>query len=132
MPRKKPIARMAKPVFMLGPALNLNLQNTEDIDVLARSFDSVVVAETCRLLAVAKYSHQFGSRVRKPRTASRDQVNVSRQIQLSYFHFLHPPVLDFPAHAHSRHNRNSDPHLNKALDTFDAGHFNGHIQPGAI
>ena len=68
----------------------------------------------------------------QPRAASRDKIDVARHIHLPDFHFLHPAVLDLPLHAHARHDGHAHAHLHEALDTFDGGHFNGHVQSGAV
>src|ERR1700676_4513103 len=70
--------------------------------------------------------------MRKARSARAYQVDVARDVELFYFHFFHPAVLDFPLYAHARDDGYSHAHLHEALDAFDGGHFDRHVQGGAI
>jgi len=60
--------------------------------------------------------------------AARDEIDVTRHVQLPHFYFLHPTVFDFPVHAHARDDGYPHSHLHEALDAFDGGHFDGHIE----
>src|SRR5260370_18643019 len=80
----------------------------------------------------AKDAHELAGGVREARTAPRDKIYVTRHVQLPHFYFLHPTVLDFPEHAHARHDGHTHAHLHETLDAFDRGHFNGHVERGAI
>src|ERR1700682_1354848 len=66
--------------------------------------------------------------MRKARAAPAYQVDVARDVELFYFHFFHPAVLDFPLHAHARDDGYAHAHLHEALDAFDGGHLDGHVE----
>ena len=70
--------------------------------------------------------------MREARPAPRNEIDVARDVQLPHFYFLHPTVFDFPMNAHARHDGHAHAHLNEALDAFDGGHFNGHMERGAV
>src|SRR5580704_5494746 len=57
---------------------------------------------------------------------------MARHVHLADLYFFHPAVLDFPLHAHARHDGYAHTHLDEALDAFDRGHFDGHFQLGAV
>src|SRR5260370_2760078 len=80
----------------------------------------------------AKDAHELAGGVREARTAPRDKIYVTRHVQLPHFYFLHPTVLDFPEHAHARHDGHTHAHLHEALDAFDGRHFDGHVERGAV
>src|SRR5215467_7158702 len=61
-----------------------------------------------------------------------NHIDVTRQIELVNFYFLHPAVIDLPSDAHARHDRHAHAHLHKALDAFDGGHFDGHVERGFV
>ena len=65
-------------------------------------------------------------------TAARDKVDVAGHVQLADFYFLHPAVFDFPLHAHAGDDGDAHAHLYEALDAFDGGHFDGHVELGAM
>jgi hypothetical protein len=64
--------------------------------------------------------------------AAAYQVDVAREIELLHFYFFHPAVLDFPADAHARDDGYAHAHLYEALDAFNGGHFDGHVELGVI
>jgi len=70
--------------------------------------------------------------MRETRAATRDQINVAGHIELPDFYFFHPAVLDFPLHAHARHDGHAHAHLHEALDAFDGRHLDGHVELGVI
>src|SRR4030081_464178 len=70
--------------------------------------------------------------MRKARAAPAYQVDVARDVELFYFHFFHPAVLDFPLHAHARDDGYAHAHLHEALDAFDGGHLDGHVELSVI
>jgi len=70
--------------------------------------------------------------MREARAATRNKIDVARHVQLPHFYLFHPAVLDFPTNAHARHDGHAHAHLHEALDAFDGGHFNGHIECGAV
>ena len=41
-------------------------------------------------------------------------------------------MLDFPVHAHTRHDGHAHPHLHEPFDAFDGRHLDGHVQGRAI
>jgi hypothetical protein len=81
---------------------------------------------------LAKDAHEFAGGMREARAAARNQIDVARHVQLPHFYFLHPTVFDFPIHTHTRHDGYAHAHLHEALDAFDGGHFDGHIEGGAV
>ena len=83
-------------------------------------------------MAVAQDAHQFGGGVRKARSAARNEIDVTGKVQLADLNFFHPAMLDFPTHAHPGNDRDADAHLHKPFDAFDGGHFDGHVESGAI
>ena len=66
------------------------------------------------------------------RAAAGDEIDVARHVHLADFHFFHPAVIDFPVNAHARHNGHAHAHLDETLDAFDSGHFDGHVEGGAV
>src|SRR6267154_6783593 len=85
-----------------------------------------------RLFTVAQDAHQLRGGMRQARSAPRYQVHVAGQAQLPHLYFFHPTAFNLPLHTHTRHDRHAHAHLHKALDAFDGGHFNGHIERGAV
>src|SRR6202162_2850093 len=83
-------------------------------------------------MAIAQDAHEFGGGMRQAGAAAAYQVDVARNIELLHFYFFHPTVLDFPLHAHARHDGYAHAHLHEALDTFDGGHLDGHVELGVI
>src|SRR6267142_4039682 len=77
-------------------------------------------------------AEKFGGGVGQSGAAAGDQIDVAGQIELADFYFFHPAVIDFPSDAHARHDGYAHAHLHEALDAFDGGHFDGHVQSGAI
>ncbi|PYT78275.1 MAG: hypothetical protein DMG41_14390 [Acidobacteria bacterium] len=57
---------------------------------------------------------------------------MARDIELANLYFFHPAALDFPLHAHARDDGHAHAHLHEALDAFDGGHFDGHVERGAM
>jgi hypothetical protein len=57
---------------------------------------------------------------------------VPRQIELPDFDLFHPAMIDFPCHAHARHDGYAHAHLHEALDALECGHFDGHVQRGFV
>jgi hypothetical protein len=85
-----------------------------------------------RVLFRFQQTNQFCGGVRQACASARNQIHVSRQIQLPDFDFFHPAAIDLLGYAHARHNGYAHAHLYEALDTFDGGHFDRHIQSGVI
>jgi len=84
-----------------------------------------------RLLA-AEDAHEFGGREGEASAAAGNEIDVARNVELANLQFLHPAMLDFPLHAHARNDGHAHAHLHKALDAFDGGHFDGHVERGAM
>jgi len=63
---------------------------------------------------------------------ARNEIDVTRNVELADLHFLHPAVLDFPAHAHARDDGHAHAHLHEAFDAFDGGHFDGHVEGSTV
>src|SRR6202030_2703055 len=84
------------------------------------------------MVAIAEDAHEFGGGMRKARAAAADEVDVARNVELLHFYFFHPAVLDFPLHAHARYDGYAHSHLYEALDAFDSGHLDGHVELGVI
>src|SRR5260370_8199806 len=70
--------------------------------------------------------------MREARAAPRNEINVARHVQLPHSYFLHPAAFDFPLNTHAGHDRHAHAHLHEALDAFDGGHFNRHVERGAV
>ena len=64
--------------------------------------------------------------------AAVNEIDVAGEIEAADLHFLHPAVVNFPGNAHAGDDGDADAHLDEALDAFNGGHFNGHIEGGAI
>src|SRR6266849_7137354 len=80
----------------------------------------------------AKDAHELTCGMREACAAPRNEIDVARHVQLPHFYFLHPTVFDFPLNAHARHDGHTHAHLHETLDAFDGGHFNGHVERGAV
>ena len=80
----------------------------------------------------SKDAHELTCGMGEARAAPRNEVDVPRHIQLPHLYFLHPAAFDFPVNAHARDDGDAHAHLHEAFDAFDGGHFNGHIEGGAI
>src|SRR5947209_5250623 len=80
----------------------------------------------------AQDAHELTCGMREARAAPRNEVDVARHIQLPDLHFLHPAAFDFPMNAHARDDGHAHAHLDEALDAFDGGHFDGHVERGAV
>src|SRR5215472_4091109 len=80
----------------------------------------------------AEDAREFGGGEGEAGSATRDEINVSGDIELANFQFFHPAVLDFPPHAHARNDGDAHAHLHETLDAFDGGHFDGHVEGGAV
>src|SRR5882762_545618 len=139
IPKKKPIARMANPLVMVLAASCrcVSRRNSSPATFAAyRRISANAPLALCRkealLFAVAQDAHQFRGGMRQTRSAAGYQVHVAGQAQLPHLYFFHPTALNLPLHTHTRHDRYAHAHLHKALDAFDGGHFNGHIQRGAV
>src|ERR1700688_1242173 len=65
-------------------------------------------------------------------SAAAYQVDVAWNVEVLHFYFFHPTVFDFPLHAHARHDGHAHAHLHEALDAFDGGHLDGHVELGVI
>ena len=76
----------------------------------------------------AKNAHELGGGVWKARAAPRNEIHMTRHVELPHFYFFHPAVLEFPLHAHARDNGHTHAHLHKALDALNRGHLDGHIE----
>src|SRR5216684_3460751 len=70
--------------------------------------------------------------MREARAAPRNKIDVARHVQLPHFYFLNPAVFDFPLDAHARDDGYTHAHLHEALDALDGGHFDGHVEGGAM
>src|SRR5258708_14735531 len=70
--------------------------------------------------------------MREARAAPRNEIDVARHVQLPDSYFLHPAAFDFPLNAHAGNDRHAHAHLHEALDTFDGGHLNRHVERGAV
>src|SRR5260370_7603639 len=80
----------------------------------------------------AKDAHELTGGMREACPAPRNEIDVARHVQLPHFYFLHPTMFDLPTNAHARHDGHAHAHLHEALDAFDGGHFNGHVERGAV
>ena len=66
--------------------------------------------------------------MREGLAAAVEQIQIARHAQLTHFDLDQQALLDFPAHAHARHDGHADIHLHEALDAFDGGQLDGHAQ----
>ncbi len=80
----------------------------------------------------AEDADQFGGSVREARAAAANEVNVTGNVELLDFYFFHPAVLNFPLHAHARHDGYAHAHLHETLDAFDGGQLDGHVELGMM
>jgi hypothetical protein len=83
-------------------------------------------------LACSEHAEELRRGVGQAGAAAGNQIDMTRHIELADFDFFHPAVFDFPLHAHARNDGHAHAHLDEAFDAFDGGHFNGHIERGAI
>src|SRR6202166_2532977 len=83
-------------------------------------------------MAVAEDAHEFSGGVGEACAAAAYEVHVAWNVELLHFYFFHPAVLDFPLHAHARHDGYPHAHLHEALDALDGGHLDGHVELGMI
>src|SRR5256885_4986375 len=140
MPRRKPIARMANPavMFFYQEVFRLTFAGYLRTDAGARP--TRLARRDARhdkakwngrstwLCAVAENTHQLCGGVGESRATTRDQIDVTREIQLADLYLFHPTVGDFPVDAHARHDGDAHTHLDEALDALNGGHFNGHVE----
>src|ERR1700676_900305 len=84
------------------------------------------------MIAFAEDAHELGGGVREACAAAAHKIDVAWNVQLLHFYFLHPAVFDFPLHAHARHDGHAHAHLYEALDAFDGGHLDGHVELSVI
>src|SRR5713226_5095647 len=77
-------------------------------------------------------AHELAGGMGEARAAPRNEVNVPRHIQLPHLYFLHPAAFDFPMNTHARDDGDAHAHLHEAFDAFDGGHFDGHVERGAV
>src|SRR5947208_12607593 len=111
----------------------LNPCSFESGELPGRSIPHENKKRTCgRGSLSAKNLHEFTGSVRETSAAARNEIDMARDIELADFHFLHPAVLDFPLDTHARNEGHAHAHLNEALHAFDGGHFDGHIERGAV
>src|SRR5207302_1623173 len=75
---------------------------------------------------------EFGGGMGEAGATARNEIDVTRNVELADLHFLHPAVLDFPAHAHARDDGHAHAHLHEAFDAFDGGHFDGHVEGSTV
>ena len=138
---------MVKPRFLAAPACRRQARNDKNCvcrqviprgrrdaggTKLAAGREKKPTGLCAALRFSAEEAGEFDSGVRQAGAAAGHKVDVAGHVELSYFHFFHPAALDFPLHAHARHDRHAHPHLHKALNAFDGGHFDGHVESGAI
>src|SRR6266566_4775234 len=130
IPRKNPMVRMASPLVkqahlfseFQGPA-------HRSISEMEETFRGKWMR---RVSLFTKDPHELSGGMREARPAPRNEVDVARHVHLPHFYLLHPTMFDFPMNAHARHDGHAHAHLNEALDAFDGGHFNGHVERGAV
>ena len=75
---------------------------------------------------------EFGGGVGEAGATAGDKVDVAGHIELFYFYFFHPAVFDFPLDAHARDECDAHAHLHDAFDAFNGGHFDRHVERGAM
>jgi hypothetical protein len=80
----------------------------------------------------AEDARELGGGEGEAGAAAGNEIDVARDIELANFQFFHPTMLDFPLHTHARDNGHAHAHLHEALDAFDSGHFDGHVESGAM
>jgi hypothetical protein len=80
----------------------------------------------------AEDAHEFRGGVGKASATTADQVNVPGNVELLYFYFRHPAVFDLPLSAHTRNDSHAHTHLHEALDAFDSGHLDRHVELGVV
>src|SRR4030088_672388 len=81
---------------------------------------------------LAEDANNVGGGVRKACAASAHEIDVAWNVELIHFYFFHPAVFNFPLHAHARHDGYAHAHLHEALDAFDGGHLDGHVELSVI
>ncbi len=74
-----------------------------------------------------EFEHGFGG-VRQGLAAAVEQIQVAGHAELADFDLDEQALLDFPTHAHARHDGYADIHLHEALDAFDGGQLDVHAQ----
>ena len=79
-----------------------------------------------------KDANQFGGGVGKAGAPAGDEVDVAGHVELADFNLFHPAVFDFPLDAHAGDEGDAHTHLHDAFDAFNGGHFDGHVEGGAI
>src|ERR1700726_3374117 len=84
------------------------------------------------MIGLPEDAHEFGGGVRKACAASDNEIDVGWNVELLHFFFFHPAVFNFPLHAHARHDGYAHAHLHEALDAFDGGHLDGHVELSVI
>src|SRR3984957_15422866 len=84
------------------------------------------------MIGFAEDTHELSGGVGKACAAATYQIDVAWNVELLHFYFFHPTVFDFPLHAHARHDGYAHAHLYEALDAFDGGHLDGHVELGMI
>src|SRR6266567_7131202 len=130
IPRKNPMVRMASPLVkqahlfseFQGPA-------HRSISEMEETFRGKWMR---RVSLFTKDPHELSGGMREARPAPRNEVDVARHVHLPHFYLLHPTMFDLPMHAHARHDGHTHAHLHEAFDAFDGGHFNGHVERGAV
>ncbi len=65
-------------------------------------------------------------------SATRNDVEMPRDVELADFEFLEKAMLDFPGDAHAGNDGYTHAHLHETLDAFDRRHFHGHIERSAM
>src|SRR5207245_7827467 len=80
----------------------------------------------------AEDARELGGREGEAGAAAGNEIDVARNIELANFQFFHPAVFDFPKNAHARNDSHAHAHLHEALDAFDGGHFDGHVERGTM
>src|ERR1700737_1006046 len=86
------------------------------------------------MIGFAEDTHELSGGVGKAGAAATYEIDVAGNVDLLHFSFLlfYPAVFYFPLHAHARHDGYAHAHLHEALDAFDGGHFDGHVELGVI
>jgi hypothetical protein len=74
-----------------------------------------------------QFEHCFGG-VGERLAAPVEQIQIAGHVQLANLDLDQQALFDLPAHAHARHDRHADIHLHEALDAFDGGELDAHVQ----
>src|SRR5712664_3502776 len=131
IPRKNPIARIASPlVKQARPFSDFKKSRTPKHIRHGGNFPRKNRRGEGSLFA--KDARELTGGMREARAAPRNEIDVARHVQLPDSYFLHPAAFDFPLNAHAGYDRHAHAHLHEALDTFDGGHFNRHVERGAV